>query len=649
MPPDYPLKKENDEFNKDTPNRLGHLEEKLYANNQSEASSSTRTSFNSRNTIPLRREWDEESLPKEHRPEPVSTRNTFAFLKQILIGSIILFIVSVGIAAYVFLGGKNVVSTKNVIININTSTTVSGGENLPIEIGINNQNNVPLISADLLLEYSNGGRNPENLTEELKRYREDLGSIDVGEAINKKYNVVFFGEEGESKDIKVSIEYRVQGSNAIFSKSETRTVKLSSAPVSVSVLSPSEVSAGEEINFAVTVGANSSEVVGSLALLADYPFGFQATESDPRPTYSNNFWNLGDLKPGSTRTIKIKGQLAGEQGEERVVRFSIGTADSKDQRKMGVVFLSKTQTIAISKPPIELNLALGGSNDPEYITDAGASIRSDVILRNNLDSKITDVTVEVKLNGQILDRNSVNANLGFYRSIDNTIVWNQSAYKDLAVMEPGDEVDLSFSFNTLKSASTLKSPSMTVQAIITGNRLNADSGVEKISLLSTKTIKIASQLGISARILYSDGPFLNSGPVPPKVEQETTYTVALSVTNSSNDLSDVTVNTSLPIYTKWLGKTSPEGENIQYNPVGGGIIWNVGEIKAGTPREAYFQISFVPSLAQLKQYPVLLNNVSATGYDRFSALNLNASQYNLLDISMPDDSLYQSRGGPVGQ
>ena len=107
----------------------------------------------------------------------------------------------------------------------------------------------------------------------------------------------------------------------------------------------------------------------------------------------------------------------------------------------------------------------------------------------------------------------------------------------------------------------------------------------------------------------------------------------------------------MPIYTKWLGKISPESEDLKYNPIGGEIVWNVGDLKASpTPREVSFQISFLPSLTQVRNYPILLNEVSASGYDRFSGVNITAFQRNYVDISLPSDSVYQGKGtGPVGQ
>ena len=67
------------------------------------------------------------------------------------------------------------------------SPSIAGGEELPVEINITNQNNVSLISADVIVEYSDGGRQPNNLNQELKRYRETINSINVGDTINKKF------------------------------------------------------------------------------------------------------------------------------------------------------------------------------------------------------------------------------------------------------------------------------------------------------------------------------------------------------------------------------------------------------------------------------------------------------------------------------
>ena len=57
----------------------------------------------------------------------------------------------------------------------------------------------------------------------------------------------------------MTLEYRVKGSNAIFSKTESRELSLSSAPVSVSIESSDQSSVGEETTFTVRISANASQ------------------------------------------------------------------------------------------------------------------------------------------------------------------------------------------------------------------------------------------------------------------------------------------------------------------------------------------------------------------------------------------------------
>ena len=645
-----------DEKDTGSPNHLENMEERLYSRNEDADKERSKQGFyplskfgSGEADSPVRSEWNYENMKKNKKPESINSRNTFSLLKQILAGSVILFLVSVGIAAYVFLGNHNIVSTKNILININMPITVPGGEPLPVEVSISNQNNVQLVSADVVIEYPSGARQADDLSKTLTRYRESIGPVGVGVTVNKKYQAVFFGEEGESKDIKVSLEYRVNGSDAIFTTSETRTVRLSSAPVSVSVDGSTEASPGANSVFTVTVVANSSQEIQHLMLVADYPFGFVESGADPKPTSNNNIWDLGDLRPGATRVVKINGQFNGNEGDQQAIRFSVGSPDKNDNRKIGVVFLSKTLTVAITKPFIGVNLVLGGSNDHEYVTSAGSPVRADIVFSNNLDTKITNVSVRAKLIGTIFDRNSVSTSAGFFQSINNAVIWDQKSKSDLAEMEPGDKRTLSFSFNTLGSAVSAYSPSMSVEVTVTGNRVTSSAATEQVEAVATKIIKIVSELRLSSKILYSTGPFQNSGPVPPKAEQQTTYTAVLSLVNSSNDLSNVEVTTSIPIYVNWLGNTSPDNENIKYDPVGGKIIWDVGDLKAGVPKEVNFQISFLPSINQIGEYPILLNKISASGYDGFSGVNINASDSGPLDISLPGDSVYSATAGPVSR
>lgn len=245
-------------------------------------------------------------------------------------------------------------------------------------------------------------------------------------------------------------------------------------------------------------------------------------------------------------------------------------------------------------------MVLDGDYGQEHVSTAGENIRGDILWSNNLLTRLSDVKVVVKLNGIVLDKSSVSPVSGFYKSSDNTITWDKDNSSQLELIGPTTNGDLSFSFSphSLATISNLgiENPEINIDIVATGNKLS-DEAVEKITTTISKKIKIRTDLLLTARSLYSVGKFTNSGPIPPQVDKETTYTIVLTATNTSNDIEKAKVRASLPSYVRWLGVSSPSSEDISFSQVGGEVIWNIGTIEAGkgissSAREVSFQVSF---------------------------------------------------------
>jgi hypothetical protein len=153
---------------------------------------------------------------------------------------------------------------------------------------------------------------------------------------------------------------------------------------------------------------------------------------------------------------------------------------------------------------------------------------------------------------------------------------------------------------------------------------------EEIISTVSKKIRISSDLALNGRSLYSTGPLKNQGPIPPQAERNTTYTIAWTLTNTLNNVSNAYVRALLPGYVTWVGNTSPSGESVKYDPLTNEVAWDVGEIASLTgfssaPREVYFQVSLVPSLSQRGSAPTLLGPASVSGKDRYTGAVLKDS------------------------
>ena len=612
----------------------------------------------SQHNLSAEHDWqDKNELEKIKSQSPQTEkglgRNSMS--KKIFIVSLVFFALATVISLVIFFRGTNTISATQVGIEIQGPVSSAGGDKLAFEVSVRNTNRVPLNSADLLIEYPEGTRQDGNIQSELKRYREALGTIEQGKSVAKKVGAVLFGEEGEVKKILVSVEYRVPGSNAIFHKEKEYEVAISSSPIILSLNLPSEIATNQEFEFPVEIASNSSALMEGVMLRAEYPFGFSFVSADPKPSWGNTVWSFGDLKPGAKRKIKIKGKVLGLDEEERTFKFSVGIKNPKDERTLGTVFLFETKTIAIKKPFIGLTLSLDGVASESFSVKSGKIIRADIAWANDTGGELVDATIEAKFSGVALDRSSISSDNAFFRSVDNTLLWDESRNKDFSAIAPGKNGTVSFSFSAitpLSSSGTSKNQNIMIEVSMKARRLTEESGPELISSSIARTVKLLTSLGLSANATYWNGPVTNTGPIPPKAETPTTYTIVWTLTNTSNNISQARVSASLPPYVKWLNVISPENESVSYNPLGGEITWDAGEIKAGAgfespAREVAFQISFTPGIGQIGFIPTLIGEITATGEDTFANTSLRVIRTPLTTELLTDPNYRDGMGTVV--
>ncbi|MCK4918178.1 MAG: hypothetical protein KAS02_00115 [Candidatus Pacebacteria bacterium] len=562
------------------------------------------------------------------KKESKSPKKKMTFFGKLVIFSVLFFIGSFFVALYVFYGGVNIISTENVDISISGPSSIGGGEELSFQITVQNNNSVDLELADLIVEYPNGTLLADDRNTKLTLVRKTLNTVPAGGSSTHIFKSVLFGNEGDLKDIIITIEYRAKGSNAIFFKERKYEVLIDSSPIVFVVDIPEKITAGQEFEMDIEIYSNSNKVIEDFLFEADYPFGFIFKDSNIRPSYRDNIWSFGDISPNSKNILKIQGVLEGQNEEERIFRFYGGSEDKEDDNVIKAKLVSIIEPILIRKSLIGVDLVLNGDYSSEYITSSDKDIRVDVLWSNNLITKLVDAELVVNLKGNTLDKRTISSDEGYYKSLDNSITWNKKSSPQLAVLNPGDSGNLSFSFSIFPlsyiSNSGVKNPEIELELVVKANQLSElDSSVEKIETKLVKTIKLNTDLLLTGQTLYSVGSFENTGPIPPKVDNETTYTIVLTATNTSNSISKAKVVATLPAYVKWMDRISPSFENIKFNQVGGEIVWDIGDLPAGAGiltamKEVSFQVSFLPSLSQVGSEPVLIDNLYIEGVDDFT-------------------------------
>jgi len=576
----------------------------------------------------------------------VPPNGIFRRLKIFVYLLVVFVILAGGAAAYLIYSGGNIVSSSNVSIDANGPIYVDGGQPARFNFTIRNQNSVSLEAADLIFDFPPNTYSAEGAS--LTRIRIPLEDLEPGAAVNKSLDIVFWGLENEEKKITANLEYRFAESNATFVKNKDYSVKISKAPLGLSLTAPKNAVSGQKISIKIAVISNSESAAKNLKMEMKYPPGFRFNSAEPSPSKGNSVWTLGDLGPSQKSDITVEGTIEGENAEERTFTAAVGTIGDDGNLKP---FGTASEKVAIKKSPLNLSVSINGKDDYASTAYAGEMIRVDLGWVNNLSSSIKDAQIELEIKGGAYDQRSVSVTKGAYRSYDNKAVWNSASLKDLISIAPGSSGKAQLGFSVKNPLPIYKQGDkdflITVEARIIGLGTSDEFENKQIEDNAKKEIKIGSKLQVAGKTLHYSGPFQNSGEVPPKVGAETTYTIVWSLANNANDLSDAKITASLPPYVSKESLVSPEDSDLQFDEKGATLTWNVGEVPAGTgvimpAKEVSFQVSFSPNLTQVGETPVLVNKAIVEARDVFTDENISA-EIPALTIKLSGDP--QSKGG----
>ncbi len=606
--------------------KVDQLSQKLYSRTRYQAPLDKRSPVNELEVPPgtpeVGEKWQSPELDEllSHEMEGVKVT---PFMKKFFIFSIFFFIATILVAGLVFFGGVNFISSKNVDINIVGPTTASAGEILELGVTIENGNNTDLELANFSVQYPAGSRDPQDTSKTLTYTKESLGVIKAGDEAVRNVRLLLLGSLGDVLEIKLSVEYKVKGSNATFYKDKVYQVTVGDSPMTLSVKTPESVSSGDTFTTEISVVLNATEVLKNVMLRGEYPYGYSVVSATPAALSENNVWALGDLSPGVEKRITIRGRLVGENQDERTFRFYVGVAEGGSlSPNFKTIVLSAQETIAIERPAIGLTVNFNGETTPIYIAPAGQLVSTNLKYQNNLPEKLLNPKLEVRLSGNALNRSSISVqNNGSLNNNNARINWNLVNSRQASELAPGEGGTVSFSFASLPEFNNGNNTGeVALEFILTGTPVG---GSANVTVNEARTVRIASQVTLASRVTHSIGPFSNTGPIPPKAGEETTYGVVWSLGNTQSDLDEARVTAKLGPNVKWVRATSIQSEEIRYDEETNTITWNLNSLSSGagfsTPtREVAFQVALTPSAAQVGTTPNLVTSIAFTGRNRES-------------------------------
>ncbi|PIV44946.1 MAG: hypothetical protein COS25_02480 [Candidatus Nealsonbacteria bacterium CG02_land_8_20_14_3_00_37_10] len=498
-----------------------------------------------------------------------------------------------------------------------------------------NNGKVRLEEPELIFDYPDYSIPIDGTPLRVIKKSEELGeAIYPGQEKTFTFTARLMGQEGEIKEARVTLSYRPKNLKARYTSETSFTTIIKKVPLNFDFDLPSKIESGKELKFRLNYFSNVDYPLSGLRVIIDYPSGFEFIDSTPK-SLEKIEWELGLLNKAEGGRVEISGKLMGEVGEEKVFRARIGSWKDGE-----FILLKETvKGIAIIRPALYITQQI--NNNPKFVANSGDLLHYEIFFKNIGEEFLTDMFLLATLSGLPFDFETIQAPEGDFTLGDSSIIWDWRKVRDLQLLSPQSEGKIEFWVKLkdeweIKSADD-KNPEIKTTVFLSQVR---EEFVNKVN----------SKLVISQKGYFDDEIFGNSGPLPPKIGETTTYTIIWQVKNYYNEMKNVKVKATLPQNVNLTGKIFPEEQTdkITFDSQSREIVWNVGDLIVGqgilTPApNIAFQISFVPGANQAGQVPELISEARITGQDQWTGEILQATSPSI-NTSLPDDEMVSEEG-----
>lgn len=580
----------------------------------------------------------EEQVGEDITEDQIKARNKKFFVFGMIVVGVLVGIVVVIILYFKFIGSAFL--EERVTVTIEGPERVRSAEESTYKLTVINGNRVSLENVKLFLEY------PENMSIQEEPYllKEGFTSskIDAGSVAargEKSFEVSFkpFGPRDRQVYLNATVQYQPKNFTSTFEKSSQKSITIQSSPITLTIIPTKEAANGDAVFVEIIVKNESSATYKNLEIRLDYPEGFTYTGAEPIPSRDKRIWKVPSLEPKEQIKFVINGTLEGNV--DALKKFYVQIGELRDNNEL-LIYTENEGTIRIIASRVQLTVQ--PSKEALY---PGDKMYYTITFKNTSDVPLRDLILYQYIDSRLIVKEEVTAQGGYYDNEKNVIYWKASDIPSLKNLQPGGEgsVTSGVVIAGMVPMNNENDSNFTVNTHAEIESLDVDSPIwqNKRIRSAEKITKIHSKLILNILAVYNDGELPNTGPIPLQKGKETTFTVRFSIMNTSNDLKNVIVNTSLPSGIIWKDSYLPENADIVANPRGNDVKWVLGTVDSGVGfispvRTLAFQIGVKPSSNQTVSSRVeILNPVTITALDSFTEKEIS---YTFQDLTLTDIS-----------
>lgn len=545
---------------------------------------------------------------------------------------LIVFILIMAAAGYGF-WRKNIYSKEGLRLEIIGPQTAQLGQEVEYVVKYKNNGEFRLENPNLIFMAPDFAIKDDKIyTKEIIDSEKLGGAIYPGEERSFSFKFRMVGKSGDAKVAKAALSYQPKNLSARYESNTTCTTIMEDAPLELDMDLSSTVEADKSFHFKINYLSNVDWLLTDLRVNVDYPLGYSFSQAIPQ-SLDKNEWIIPVLNKNQAGIIDIVGQLSGDLGDGKVFRARIGMW--KDGQYVPLKEIEKGTKIV--KPTVAIRQTING--DANYTAKPGEWLHYEIYYKNISDKELYNLVLLDKLDGDLYDFTSIKSDTGNFEQGDNSIVFDWKQNNKLAYLSVMEEGMAEFWIKLKEDISRLNQPEL-------NNRVMIGPAREDFAT------KISSKLELSQKVFYNDEIFGNTGPLPPRAQETTTYTITWQAKNYYSNVANVVAAAVLPPESQFVGgKVFPEDQAglLAYDQSTRRIVWNIGDMAAGqglvsNPLNVSFQVAVAPMNSQINNVAGIIGQATIGGDDEWTKTSMESTADALDTASLSDIAIVENGG-----
>lgn len=519
------------------------------------------------------------------------------------------------------------------VMGFDVASELKSGEEATIVLNYGNGTTVPIaslsIDVNLPSTFQVTSMSPEPTNAEDLVW--DLGTIPTYTDSQITVTGVWIAEAPSTTTLQAIAQYRPSNFNSLFSDIATTDVTTLGSALTVEMTGPTTASPGQALSYTAIVKNTGTQTLKDAQLALEMPEGFFISDSDPEIAAGEPAeWIFAELPPAFEQAVTFTGSFASDVSGAKTLDAVLGMLDDKR------VLLQSTSTASIDVTGSSLQLDLVANGNTGNVTaDPGSLLRLSLRVQN---------TGEAALSG-------VSALVDFLADERLPLEWSEGDWDGGRLTSAGVVFDAATIGDLAPGGRKLFNISVPVKDDVDGYAseftvvLGATQG--SVTVKATPVIvDLNSDATLSAVGRYYDesGAPLGSGPLPPEVQETTSYRILWTIANGLHSLEDVTVSATLPEDVHWDSFSTADLGTIAFDEGTRVVRWTIASLPDDVQQiEANFSISITPEPTDAGAYMDLLRTTAMRATDAETGASLERSAEEIT-TEIPQDTYAEGEG-----